>query len=59
MLHFTELKFLKPALIANQHLLKPKPLLSIMVTIMVVTMAIVNKGQGNMQWPKNFENHHY
>ena len=46
--HFTELEklcfFLKPDLIRKEHLVKPKALLSIMVTIMVVTMVIVSKG---------------
>ena len=51
--------FLKPDLIPKLHLLKPKTLLSILVTIMVVAMFIVGKGKGNVQWPKNVGSHHY
>ena len=47
--------FFKPDLISKLHLLKPKTLLS----IVVITMVIVGKGKGNVQWPKYVGSHHY
>ena len=43
---------MKPDLIPKLHLLKPNAPISILVTIMVVTMAFVSKGQVNVQWSK-------
>ena len=64
MFHFAELGklwgfLLKPDLITKLHLLNSTALLSIMVKIMVVTIVILGKGSGKVQWPKNVGNHHY